>query len=192
MKEAFLRAGVVLSLLAIFGTFAVFACAKQTNQPRALLQASHAKRGNYFVPHFEDSELLFSAEIDAAASVSLYLNDICGDTFCAGDYDYRNISLQCGKGLCRLQALLIPYFSDDAPAELLDTGVDLAHLSGESDSVRWSFGSVAQFGQRLGRMAFCDFKKIGVADLFKPEANQLFYQTVAGNCVVELERSLRL
>jgi hypothetical protein len=148
------------------------------------------KSGQVYVAQFNKAELLFGGELDAAAAVSDELNDICGDTFCAGDYDYREIEIQCGKEHCSFQALLTPYFLEDAPLNILDQDSDLNHMNGENSAVKWSFGSVEQKDQKAGRRVVCTLKKTTASDLFKPQPQELFYKAIVEDCIPALENAL--
>ena len=65
-----------------------------------------------------------------AAQVAESLDDICPDTFCGGDFNYRVDSVACGDtGACTIEYRAQPYSAEDAfSADVLD-GIPAAQLS---------------------------------------------------------------
>lgn len=144
------------------------------------------------------AEFLDTKEAIAAEE---YLNDICIDTFCGGDFNFTNISVRCDK-FCSITYDIAPYYPEYLNLSTFDQA-SWNERNGYGDKVHWKLIKARNFldyyyGQDDELVEFENVKIKAQCQIYKLQDNgmsltrkiELLYDKQL-KCVSEFSRALR-
>ena len=126
------------------------------------------------------------AQIQSGAD---YLNNLCGDTFCGGDFDYTVENISCEGTSCSIQTTVFSYYEDDN-----DTVSSIADLSeeernSESLSVSADLGEGYNDYEEYSYPTFTATCKVEVKN--SEDTDEEFYSAMVDSCVPSIESFVR-